>query len=501
MSHSDRLEKNMVEYLVIGAGVVGGMVARALCRYTNSVAIVEKCSDVAMGATRANSAIVHAGFDCKVGTLKAKLNVMGSKMMPEVAHALGVKYNPCGSLVVGFSDEDRATLEELKVRGETNGVEGLVVLDREGVLALEENIGDDVTCALYAPTGAIICPYELAIAAVGCAMDNGAELYLGFEVAKVTPVMDGARVRFYEVESRDGRKIEAHTVINCAGVYADEVYQTLDGEKTMDFSIHPRVGEYLLLDKEYGKTVSRTIFRCPSKMGKGILVTPTVDGNLLLGPTAVDTVDKSDTQVTPEGIAKVTKQATEQVKVNLRGAVITSFAGLRAVGSSGDFIIDYGHERFLNVAGIESPGLSASPAIAEYVIELLQKKMGRDAFVVRTEYTPNYLSLAWLFHEMNDDEKCAVIAKNSAFANMICRCEEITEGEIVAAIHRDPKPHDVDGIKRRTRASMGRCQGGFCVPVIVGILARELGVPEEEITKFGGNSYMLVGKTKTGEEA
>ena len=491
----------MVEYLVIGAGVVGGMVARALCRFTNSVAIVEKCNDVAMGATRANSAIVHAGFDCKVGTLKAKLNVMGSKMMPEVAMSLGVKYNRCGSLVVGFNDEDRATLEELRERGISNGVEGLEVLDREGVLALEENIGEGVTCALHAPTGAIICPYELAIAAVGCAMDNGAQLYLNFEVSAIRPVLNGGRVAFYEVESADGQKIEAKTVINCAGVYADEVYSKLEGERSMSFSIHPRTGEYLLLDKEYGKTVSRTIFRCPSKMGKGILVSPTVDGNLLLGPTAVDGEDKEDTSVSAEGIAKVTKQATEQVKVNLRGSVITSFAGLRAVGSTGDFIIDFGHERFLNVAGIESPGLSASPAIAEYVITLLMKRLPRQDFIVRGDYTPNYMSMAWLFHEMTDEEKCAVIAKNSAFANMICRCEEITEGEIVCAIHRDPKPHDIDGIKRRTRASMGRCQGGFCVPVIVGILARELGVPEEEITKFGAGSYMLVGKTKTGEEA
>lgn len=491
----------MFDYLVIGAGVVGGMVARALCRFTNSVAIVEKCSDVAMGATRANSAIVHAGFDCKVGTLKAKLNVMGSKMMPEVTRSLGVKYERCGSLVVGFNDEDRATLEELRVRGETNGVEGLVVLDREGVLALEKNIGDDVTCALYAPTGGIVCPYELAIAAVGCAMDNGASFYRNYEVRAIRPVMEAGVLAYYIVESADGRVLEAKTVINCAGVFADELYARLEGEKTMSFSIHPRTGEYLLLDKEYGKTVSRTVFRCPSKMGKGILVTPTVDGNLLLGPTATDVEDKSDTSVSAEGIAKVTRQATEQVKVNLRGSVITSFAGLRAVGSTGDFIIGFGHERFLNVAGIESPGLSASPAIAEYVISLLATKINKREFILRADYTPEYRSLAWLFHEMTDEEKCAVIAKNSAFANMICRCEQITEGEIVCAIRRDPTPVDVDGIKRRTRASMGRCQGGFCVPVIVGILARELGVPEEEITKFGGGSYMLVGKTKTGEEA
>ena len=214
----------------------------------------------------------------------------------------------------------------------------------------------------------------------------------------------------------------------------------------------------------------------------------------------MDLEDKTDTSVSAEGIAKVTKQACEQVKVNLRGSVITSFSGLRAVGSTGDFIIDFGAERFLNVAGIESPGLSASPAIAEYVVELLREKLGEDAFAPRADYDPTYFSIAQAFHDMSDEQKDEIIAKDSAFANMICRCEEITEGEIVAAIHRNPGARDVDGIKRRTRASMGRCQGGFCVPVIVGILARELGIDEAEVTKFGGGSYMLVGKTKTGEE-
>lgn len=490
----------MVEYLVIGGGVVGAMVARALCRYTKSVVVAEKMGDVAMGATRANSAIVHAGFDCKVGTLKAKLNVEGSKMMQEVARELGVKYNRCGSLVVGFSDEDKQTLEELCERGRQNGVEGVTVLSRSEVLALEENIGDGVTAALYAPTGAIICPYELAISAMGCAMDNGAELVLGFEVVRITPITEDGALVGYTAQAKDGRTLEAKTVINCAGLFADEVYASLEGEHPMSFSIHPRAGEYLLLDKEYGKTVSRTIFRCPSKMGKGILVSPTVDGNLLLGPTAVDMEDKTDTSVSAEGIAKVTKQATEQVKVNLRGSIITSFTGLRAVGSTGDFIIDFGAERFLNVAGIESPGLSASPAIAEYVIGLLREKLGESAFTVREDYDPTYFSIAQAFHDMTNEQKDEIISKDSAFANMICRCEEITEGEIVAAIHRNPGARDVDGIKRRTRASMGRCQGGFCVPVITGILARELGIPETEITKFGGESYMLVGKTKMGAE-
>ena len=473
----------MKDVVIIGAGVVGGAVARKLSSYKLGVTIVEKCSDVAMGATRANSAIVHAGFDAKEGSLKALLNVRGSKMMKQYTDELGVKYKNNGSLVVGFSDEDRKTLEGLLARGNQNGVEGLRVLNREEVLAIEPNVGDAVTCALHAPTGAIVCPYELCMASIGNAMDNGAELKLNFEVKKIEKIDGGYRV------SSDNDTVEAKYVINCAGVYSDEV-AALVGD--VDFNVFPRRGEYMLLDKECGSLVSHTIFRCPSAMGKGILVSPTVDGNLLLGPTAENIEDKEDRSTTAKGMASVRAQAGEQVKGINFGKVITSFTGLRSVGSVGDFIINE-KDGFINCAGIESPGLSSAPAIAEYVAELIEKS--GEKLVPNPDFNP-IRKPAHYFRELSLEEKNEIISRDPAYAHIICRCEMVSEGEIVEAIRQNPKPHDLDAVKRRTRSGMGRCQGGFCSPYIVEILARELGIDYTEVTKFGGESYINVGKTK-----
>lgn len=474
-----------MDIVVIGAGVVGTMVARELTRFGARVKMVEKMSDVAMGATRANSAIVHAGFDAKPGSLKAKLNVRGSEMMEEVASQLGVKYRRNGSLVVGFTDEDRRTLEELCERGKKNGVRDLRVIEREEILALEPNIGDGVLCALHAPTGAIICPYELCMAAAGNAMDNGAELYLNFDVTAITPADGG-----YTVRAADGREVYGDYVVNCAGVYSDAV-AALVGDTS--FRITPRLGEYMLLDRAQGDLVGHTVFRCPSKMGKGILVSPTVDGNLLLGPTAKDLTDKEDTATTADGLSLVRAQAAEQVKNINFSATITSFAGLRSVGSTGDFILNVPAPHFVNAAGIESPGLSSSPAIAEYVRDLLIREGAPLA--PRADFDPCRAPLH-AFREMSTEEKNAVIAKDPTYAHIICRCEMVSEGEIRAAIRQQPRPTDVDGVKRRTRATMGRCQGGFCTPFLVGILAEELGVDYADITKFGGNSKINLGRTK-----
>lgn len=473
----------MFDIVIIGAGVVGGMIARELSRYELSVAIVDKGADVSLGATRANSAIVHAGFDAKEGTLKAKLNVEGSKMMEKVARELGVKYKKNGSLVVGFNDEDRRTLEELLERGNRNGVEGLRLLERDEILAIEPNIGKDVVVALHAPTGAIICPYELCMAAVGNAMDNGVELFLDFEVNKIEKTEGG-----YKVCSAD-KTLEAKFVINCAGVNSDDVARLVGDDS---FSITARRGEYMLLDRECGNLVSHTIFRCPTAMGKGILVSPTVDGNLLLGPTAENLDNKTDVSTTASGLSKVRAQANEQVSGINMGKVITSFAGLRATGSTGDFIIN---ERggFVNCAGIESPGLSASPAIALYVAEIL-----KDAGLTMNEkadFCPTRRPMHY-FSELSVDEKNEIIKEHPEFAHIICRCETVTEGEILEAIRTNPKPRDVDGVKRRTRASMGRCQGGFCLPYVVELLAKERGCDYTEITKFGGESYINIGRTK-----
>ena len=474
----------MFEFAVIGAGVIGGMVARELTKYTDNVCILEKGNDVALGATRANSAIVHAGYDAKEGSLKARMNVRGSKMMAQVCRDLGVKYKNNGSLVVGFNEEDEATLKELCERGKTNGVDGVRVIYRDEILKLEPNIGDEVTVALHAPTGSIVCPYELCMAAVGNAMDNGATLKTCFEVKSIESVDGG-----YKIFS-DNDEIFAKWVINCAGLYSDEIADMVGAG---GFSVRPRRGEYMLLDREVGDHISHTVFRCPSKMGKGVLVSPTVDGNLLVGPTAEDIDDKGDTKTTAAGLAQVRALASAQVARIDFSKVITSFTGLRSTGSTGDFIINIPKSGFVNVAGIESPGLSSAPAIAEYVVSLIFDA-GYKA-EERTDFSGTRRPMHF-FSSLSVEEKNKLIKERPEYAHVICRCETITEGEILDAIRTNPRPTDVDGIKRRTRASMGRCQGGFCTPYIIELLAQEMGVDYTAVTKFGGNSYINFGRTK-----
>ena len=474
----------MFDAVVIGAGVVGAMTARTLTSYGLKVCIVEKECDVAMGATKANSAIVHAGFDAKEGSLKAKLNVKGSEMMAEVAKELGVKYINNGSLVVGFNDEDKKTIEELYERGVKNGVKNLSVLTGDEAREIEPNLSDDVTCVLNAPTGAIICPYDLTIAAVGNAMDNGAELKLN---SKVTGISKDGEI--FKVAT-ENETIEAKYVINAAGLFSDDIAKMVGDDS---FSINPRRGEYILLDREEGSLVSHTIFRTPSKMGKGILVSPTVDHNLLLGPTSVDIEDKEDTTTTAEGFAKVIKEANENVKNLAINKAITSFCGLRATGSTGDFIINSPVPGFINAAGVESPGLSSAPAIAEYIAELLSEqgvKLEKDS-----SFNPIRKNMHY-FKEATLEEKNEIIKKDKSFGKIVCRCETVTEGEILEAIRTNPRPTTLDGVKRRTRAQMGRCQGGFCMPYIVELLAKEQNIPYEAVTKFGGESTVNVGKTK-----
>ena len=473
----------MFDIAIIGAGVIGGMVARELSKYDLKIVMLEKLSDVSLGATRANSAIVHAGFDAKPGSLKAKLNVRGSEMMESVARELGVKYSRCGSIVVGFDEEDKKTLEGLLERGVKNGVKGLRLVARDELLEIESGVGEGVKYALIAPSGAIICPYELCMAAVGNAMDNGAMLKLDFGVTAIEK-NDG----YYTVRSGEN-SVEARIVINCAGIYSDEVARMAGDDS---FTVKARRGEYMLLDKECGNIVSHTIFRCPSKMGKGILVSPTVDGNIILGPTAEDIDDKEDKRTTAKGLDSVRRQASEQVSGINFAKVITSFTGLRSTGSTGDFIINM-RDGFINCAGIESPGLSSAPAIAEYVADLIRES--GEELMPKADFNP-YRKPMHYFREMTIDEKNEIIKNHPEFAHVICRCEIVTEGEIIEAIRTNPKPRDVDGVKRRTRASMGRCQGGFCTPYIIELLAKEMGCDYSEVTKFGGESYINLGKTK-----
>ena len=474
----------MYDIVIIGAGVVGGMIARELSKYDLGICVLEKEADVAMGATKANSAIVHAGFDAKEGSLKAKMNLRGSRMMPRIAEELGVKYVRNESLVVAFEHE-RKEVEAIYERGLKNQVEGLRIVEKEELFELEPNLNPALSCALLAPTGAIICPYELCISAVGNAMDNGAELKLNFEVSEINK-----REGYYTIISSDGDSVDAKYVINSAGVYSDKIAK-MTGD--CDFDVHPRRGEYMILDKECGALVQRTVFHTPTKMGKGILVSPTVDGNLLLGPTATDIEDKDDTSTTPEGFATIFSKSSDNVANIPFNKVITSFCGLRAVGSTGDFIIKH-REGVITLAGIESPGLSSAPAIAEYIDEMLVNEMGFVADV-KADYNP-IRKPAHYFHELSMEKKNEIIKKDPRYGRIVCRCEGITEGEIVEAIHTNPKATDVDGVKRRTRSGMGRCQGGFCSPTVVEILARENGTAFDAVTRFGKGSVINYGKTK-----
>ena len=475
----------MFDVIVIGGGVVGGLTLRELTKYKLSVCLLEKESDVCMGASKANSSIVHAGFDAPQGSLKAVFNVAGNKMMPEVCAELGVKYRNNGSLVVAFSEEEIGTLEGLKARGEKNGVEGLKIVDRDELRAMEKNISEDALAALYAPTGGIVCPYELTIAAIGNAMDNGAKLFTDFEAANIEITNGG-----YIVRATDGEAVEGKIIVNCAGLGSGKI-AALCGD---EIKIGGRKGEYILLDRESGDFVNHTLFFTPTKLGKGILVTQTVDNNVLLGPTAEE-MQTPDTATTAEGLRFVQEKVRKMCKNPPLFNTITSFAGVRAYSDRHDFIIEESKNRkgVIHVAGIESPGLTSSPAIAKYAVEELVGKL------IPLEINENFCGerqADYFFKNLTDEEKNAIIARDPSYGRIVCRCEQITEGEIIRAIRENPPANDVDGVKRRTRAGMGRCQGGFCQPYVAELIARERGVTLDRITKCGGESYLVRGRTK-----
>lgn len=471
---------------IIGAGVIGSLTARELSRFNLKTALLEAANDVAMGATKANSGIVHAGFDAEPGTNKAKFNVKGAAMMAEYCEQLNVPYKNNGSLVVAFSEEEMGTLEELYNRGVENGVEKLRVIGRYELCELEPNISDEAVGALVAPTAGIVCPYELTIAAAENAVSNGVEFLRNCRVTAID-FNDG----IFTLETAQG-KIETKYVINAAGAYSDEIAKMIGDDS---FTILPRAGEYFILDKAVGNLVSHTIFQCPSSLGKGVLVTGTVDGNLLIGPTASDIEDKADTATTLEGLNEVKRLASKSCKnVSTRNA-ITSFTGIRARASSHDFIIGPSsrNEKFINAAGIESPGLSSAPAIAVYLSHLICSAIGE---VEANTAFDGVRRDVFRFRNASDEERAAAIEKDPAYGRIICRCETVTEGEIIDAIRAPAGARDVDGVKRRTRAGMGRCQGGFCGSKVVEILARELGTEINEITKFGNGSVILFDKSK-----
>jgi glycerol-3-phosphate dehydrogenase len=473
----------MYDIIIIGGGVVGALCAEALSKYDAKILLLEASYDLAAGATGANSGIVHAGFDAKTGSLKAKFNVRGAELMPALCKRLGAGYKNNGSLVIGFSG-DEEQLAELYARGVENGVKELALLGKEELHKIEPNVSPDAVAALYAPTAGIVCPYSLAIAAAGVAMDNGTELEYNCRVTGIEKTEKG-----YKVGCENGKFFETKYIINCAGLHSDDI-AALVGDTS--FTVTPRRGEYILLDRTQGGTVSHTVFVCPSAMGKGILVSPTFDGNLILGPTSENVTDKEDKKTTYEGLQKVLEGARRSVP-GVRAAAITSFTGLRAVGSTGDFIIRKSADNFLTFAGIESPGLSSAPALAEYAEQTLLSDgaVSKKKDCYKTERRP-----AKFMSELSFDEKNEYIKKDPAYGRIVCRCEEVTEGEIRDALINNPPAKTLDAVKRRVRAGMGRCQGGFCSPVVIGMIADRLGIPYERVEKCGEGSYITTGRTK-----
>lgn len=479
------------DVVIIGAGVSGCAVARYLAKTKRKIAVIEKASDVCEGTSKANSGIVHAGHDAVPGTLKARLNVRGNEMMESLAQELDFPFKRNGSLVLCFEEEGLPSLEELLERGRANGVKGLKILSGEEARELEPKVSKEVVAALYAPAGGIVCPFGLNLALAENACDNGVEFFLNHSVELVERTAGG-----YRVEA-GGREFETKLVVNAAGVYADVLHNMVSSRK---MKITPRKGEYCLMDKKAGELISATLFQLPSELGKGILVTPTVHGNLLVGPTAQDIPDREGINTTRPGLEKALQLGSRSMEGLPVKQIITSFAGLRAHGgfedggSGEDFIIGEAEDApgFFDVACIESPGLTCAPAIGEYVAGMINDKYPaplNEAFQPKRTGIPS-MNMA------DAADKQALIAGDPAFANVVCWCEVVTEGELVNAIHRTLGATTFDGLKRRTRIGMGKCQSGFCAPKAVAILARELGVEEGSVTKSGSGSGFLTGFTK-----
>lgn len=474
----------MLDIIIIGAGVSGAACARELSRYQAKILVLDKEEDVCCGTSKANSAIVHAGFDAKPGTLKAKLNVLGSGMMEQLSKDLDFHYDRCGSLVLCMAREDLPQLRKLYEKGIANGVENLQIIDAEKLHEMEPHASRDAVAALWAPTGAIVCPFGLNFALAENACVNGAQFRFNTEVKTVTKTETGWRLHTNQGD------FEAKVLINAAGVHAAEIHNQAAADP---LKIVARKGEYYLLDKQVN-VVKHTIFTLPNKMGKGVLVSPTVHGNTIVGPTASDIPDYENTATTASGLSDAAEKASYMIENLPLRQVITTFSGLRAHGDRHDFVIEEAAPGFIDVAAIESPGLSASPAIGRMVADMVQKllKLEEKADFISTRkgiLNPAALSV---------EERNALIRENPAYGQIICRCESVSEGEILDAIHRPLGAKSLDGVKRRVRAGMGRCQGGFCAPRVMEILARELGVNPLEVTKAGPGSELLVGRTKEG---
>ena len=476
----------MYDVAIIGCGIIGASCAYYLSRYNLKIAVLEQHNDVCCETTRANSAIIHAGYDPKPGSKCAWYNVHGNELAKEICEKLDVAYKQIGSLVVAFSESELDTINELYERGVKNNVPGVRVIDRDELREMEPNISDEALGALYAPSAAIVNPWEYGIAMAETAVRNGVELFLN---SKVTDIKKADNI--WNITTSNG-DFSAKYVINATGVYSDDIHNIV-AEPT--FKITPSAGEYYLLDKVEGTRVSHVIFQCPNELGKGVLVAPTVHGNLIVGPNAVAS-EKDDTSTKTASLDFVRERAMKSIpSINFREN-IRNFTGVRANSDTDDFILDFAAENFLDLAGIKSPGLSAAPAIAEAAICMLAEKglqlNEKVSFIDERKHIR--------FKELTNDEKNNLISKNSAYGRVVCRCETITEGEIIEALKSPIPPVSLDGIKRRAGTGMGRCQGGFCGPKILEIMAYNKEVEPEAILQDDTGSYILTGETKTGRD-
>lgn len=475
----------MTDVIIIGAGVVGCAVARELSKYNAEVVVLERINDVACGASKANSGIVHAGFDAVPGTKKAYYNVLGAKMYAELYEELDIPYRRNGAFVLNFSEEGNAKLEELYKQGVANGVEGNRIISGDEVRAMEPSVSAEVVSALYVPSSAIVGPYEATLAFAENACVNGVKFEFSTKVLSVEKNGEHFTVK------TDKGDFESKVVINCAGVYSDEINNTVSEQKE---TIVARKGEYCLLDKSYGNLTNKTLFQLPTKMGKGVLVSPTVHGNIIVGPTADDVDDKDYVDTTYSGLNTALRLAALSVPSLPRRGIITQFSGLRSHNVTGDFVIGEREDvkGFYNALGVESPGLTSAPAIGLDIATQVAEKLG-------LEKKPNFISKREgikHFATMTDEERAEAIKKNPLYGKVVCRCEVVTEAEIIDSITRPLGARDLDGVKRRTRAGMGRCQSGFCSPKIMEVIAKHTGTDILAVTKKGEGSEILVGKIK-----
>lgn len=482
----------MYDIIIIGAGIIGCFLAHDLSKYDLKIGVLEKASDVANAASMANSAIIHAGHDPKEGTLKAKLNVRGNQMYEDICRELGVSFLRTSALMVSTSEEENDSLDDL-YRQARNRMIPVSYLSRREAIAKERNLSDDVIKAIELPTTAVIYPWEVAIALMEEAMENGTELFLNHEVTAIAGIQNTENPYFTIQAGQES--FRANIIINAAGVFADDIYDLVSGKHK--FRITPRRGEYYVLDKLKTPLVNRVIYPVPSKNGKGVLVVPTTHGNTLLGPNSIFIEDKEGIQNTGEALDYVRKEIGKTVKNVPMDKVIRTFAGLRPTGDTGDFIIEEAKEvpRFINAACIESPGLASAPAISEYIIDnILKEKIHPNK---KRHYVKRVPQLE--LSKMTNAERDRLVKENPALGRVVCRCEQITEGEIIDAIRRPLGAKTVKGVKKRVRPGMGRCQGGFCEPLVIEILARELGVSPLDIRLDGEESTLLIDTTK-GED-